>query len=68
MKTKFTKKEKDRIAYLQKRYDKLEKLIEVQEDVLTDLRKESNRVFGEFCQIINPDPLPFDKKLLPYGW
>ena len=68
MKTKFTKKEKARVKEIQKRYTELEEAIERQERLLTSMNRERNTVFAEFCHIINPDPLPFDKKLLPYGW
>ena len=68
MKTEFTKKEIERTEYLQEQYNKLEGSIRGYEEILSKLRKERNRVFAEFCHIVNPDPLPFDKKLLPYGW
>ena len=68
MKTEFTKKEKARVKELQERYDSLETAIEIQEKTLSLMRRERNTVFSKFCRIINPDPLPFDRKLLPYGW
>jgi len=68
MKTKFTKKEKARVKELQIKYKELEEAIERQETLLSRMKRDRNVTFNEFCHIINPDPLPFDKKLLPYGW
>src|SRR3972149_5912191 len=50
------------------RKTELEEAIERQERLLTSMNRERNVIFSEFCRIINPDPLPFDKRLLPYGW
>lgn len=68
MKTKYTKKEIARSKVLQARFDKLEEMIKTHEKVLDFLKIEKHNVFAEFCHIINPNPLPFDKILLPYGW
>lgn len=68
MKTKFTKQEKDRLQYLHDRYEILEEKVKIKEVELSEVRRERNKVFAEFCHIINPDPLPFDKTYLPYGW
>lgn len=68
MKLEFTKEEQTRLKELSEKHAQLDKEIELRETALSVLRRERNRVFAEFCSIVNPDPLPFDKKLLPYGW
>ena len=68
MKTKFTKKEIRKVKQLGERHTELEEKIIKQEKLLSNMKKERNIVFNEICRTINPDSLPFDKNLLPYGW
>ena len=68
MKIDYTKKEMKEMKELNERYQALEKAIEIQEKTLSLMRRERNTVFSKFCSIMNPDQLPFDRKLLPYGW
>lgn len=56
MKTKFTKKEKERLKFLQAEYEQLEGAIKGYEVIIYTLIKSRNAVFNEFCRITNPDP------------